>query len=227
MTSVLVPGGTGTLGRLLVSQLAEAGNDIAVLSRRRPPAGVGGSRGAGGNRGGAVAVDHRTADLATGAGLACALAGVGTVVHLASDPRRPAAVDVAGTERLTVAAAEAGVRHLVLISIVGCDVVPTSYYRAKVRAERLVLAGPVPGSVLRAIQFHEFVPTLAETLWRGRFAVLPTGMRAQFAQDSSDPGCGGHIASPSRRREPDPRRPRRRGKNIPGLARPGTVVVTT
>ena len=43
---------------------------------------------------------------------------------------------VAGTERLLAAEKTAGVRHHVLLSIVGVDRVPTGYYGAKIAQER-------------------------------------------------------------------------------------------
>ncbi|WP_213455759.1 SDR family oxidoreductase [Rhizomonospora bruguierae] len=98
---VLVTGGTGTLGRALVPLLVEAGHDTTVMSRRPGP-------------GDAVA------DLVTGDGLAAAVAGADTVVHLASSPyrRTMAEVEIGGTGRLLAAAAGAGVGHLIYVSIV-------------------------------------------------------------------------------------------------------------
>ena len=51
----------------------------------------------------------------------------------------------------------AGVSHLVFSSIVGVDVVPYSYYRAKLDSERVIEASGIPFSILRATQFHEFI----------------------------------------------------------------------
>ncbi|NUT46503.1 MAG: 3-beta hydroxysteroid dehydrogenase, partial [Saccharothrix sp.] len=61
-----------------------------------------------------------------------------------------------GTGNLLASAARAGVRHVVVLSIVGCDVVDLGYYFGKRRQEALVAAGPVPWTVLRATQFFEF-----------------------------------------------------------------------
>lgn len=132
--SILITGGTGTLGRDLVPLLPGA----SILSRT-----------AGENR--------RVADLATGAGLDAALAGIDTVIHLA-DGKDQAAV----TRTLVDAASRAGVRHLVFISIVGIDRIPFAYYTAKLAAERVVTEGPVPFTVLRTTQFHQFAAMLYE-----------------------------------------------------------------
>ncbi|RZU50990.1 nucleoside-diphosphate-sugar epimerase [Krasilnikovia cinnamomea] len=138
-TTVLVTGASGTLGAAVLSRLA--GEDVAVrpMSRRA--------------RTGWVA-----ADLATGEGLAEAVRGVDAVVHLASGAGRDSGdIDVGGTGRLVAAARAADVRHLLYVSIVGVDRVPISYYRAKLAAERIVTAGEVPWTIVRATQFPQLV----------------------------------------------------------------------
>ncbi|KAB1904530.1 NAD(P)H-binding protein [Micromonospora sp. AMSO1212t] len=167
---VLVTGATGRLGRVAVPRLRDEGFTLRAMSRR-PRTGDG--------------VEWVTADLATGAGLAEAVAGVDAVLHLASSPqRRTHDVDVLGTRRLAVAAGHAGVRHLVFVSIVGVDRVPLGYYRHKLAAEQVVAAGPVPWSVLRATQFPEFLAGLLS----GASRLGPViGDRAVLAQPV-DPG---------------------------------------
>ncbi len=154
-TTIAVVGGTGTLGRLVVAELQAAGADVRVLSRSAPQFPV---------------------DLTTGAGLAAALAGCDVVVDASNgSPRAPRAVLVDGAGRLVTAAAEAGVGHLVLASIVGVDGVPARYQQAKVAQEEVVRAGAVPWSIVRATQFHELVDAALSAL--ARFRVLPR-MRA-------------------------------------------------
>ena len=126
--TILVTGGTGTLGRPTVDLLRAAGHDVRILSR---------------STGG---------DLSTGAGLAEALDGVDTVLHLATSASKK---DVAQTERLL--AASGHVTHFVYISIVGVGTVPYSYYRAKFACEQLIEASGIPCTILRATQFHSFV----------------------------------------------------------------------
>ncbi|GAB3591618.1 NAD(P)H-binding protein [Angustibacter peucedani] len=174
MADVLVTGGTGTLGRVLVPRLVAAGHAVAVLSRHEGP-----------DVGGAA---RRTGDLATGQGVAQALHGADVVVHLASDPLHARRTDVQGTDRLVAAARAAGVRHLVFLSIVGCDRNPYPFYRAKAEVEERLLDGPLPASVLRATQFHDFVPQLASMLLRGPLMPLPKGFRSQLVdlRDVSD-----------------------------------------
>ena len=138
MTTILVTGGTGRLGRDTVPSLRARGADVRVLSRE-PSADP----------------DRRTGDLATGAGLDAALAGVDTVLHLA------AGRDQAGeTRHLVDAATRVGVTHLVFVSIIGIDDIPLAYYRDKLAAERLITAGEVPWTVFRTTQFHQLVAGL-------------------------------------------------------------------
>jgi uncharacterized protein YbjT (DUF2867 family) len=133
--TILVTGGTGILGRPTVALLTAAGHNVRILSRT-PGA-------------------HRvTGDLTTGAGLAEALTGVDTVLHLATSASKK---DVAQTQRLVTAAAAAGVTHLIYISIVGVDDVPYVYYRAKFACEQLIESSGIPFTILRATQFHSFV----------------------------------------------------------------------
>lgn len=82
-------------------------------------------------------VEWVAANVATGEGLDRVVAGVDAVVHLASATQRGANSDdvgVAGTRRLVAAGRQAGVRHLVYISIVGTDRVQLGYYRRKLAA---------------------------------------------------------------------------------------------
>ena len=65
-------------------------------------------------------------DLATGFDLPDALAGAELVVHAASDPRNAWEVDVAGTRRLVQAVDRGRLRHLVYVSIVGVDRIPSA-----------------------------------------------------------------------------------------------------
>ncbi|MFF8728702.1 SDR family oxidoreductase [Streptomyces sp. NPDC015171] len=156
MTTILVTGGTGTLGRLVTERLRADGHEVRVLSRHSRP----------------YAVDLR----AGGAGLDAALAGVETVVHCASTPRGG---DEQAARNLLAAAGRAGVDHLVYISIVGVDRVPFGYYRAKFAVERLVEESGLGWTVLRATQFHDLVVTLFEGLSKPPVMAVPAGVADQ------------------------------------------------
>jgi uncharacterized protein YbjT (DUF2867 family) len=161
VSTVLVTGGTGLLGRAVVARLTTAGHDVRVLSRTATGSGA------------------VVGDLATGSGLDAAVAGVDTVVHCASDPRDPGPVDVTGTRWLATAARRAGDPHMVYVSIVGVDRIPLPYYRAKAEAEREVALSGLPWTTLRATQFHEFTADLLERLTRLPIVLAPQGWRFQ------------------------------------------------
>ena len=131
-----VAGGTGWVGKLVVAEARRRGHEVVVISRSN---GV---------------------DLTTGTGLDDARRGVDAVIdvtNIETFSRRTATEFFATTTRALLAAeAKAGVRHHVVLSIVGVDRVDTGYYAAKLRQEQLALAGPTPATVLRATQFHEF-----------------------------------------------------------------------
>lgn len=157
---VAVVGGTGVLGRLVVAELAARGDDVLALSRSPRAALPGG-------------VAHRRLDLTSGDGLAEGLAGVEVVIDASDDRKRAQEVLVEGSRRLLRAEAEAGVRHHVAVSVVGCDRVPLAYYDAKVAQEGVVTSGPVPWSLLRATQFHTLLDWAFGSA--ARFGVVPTG----------------------------------------------------
>lgn len=135
---IAVAGGTGTVGRHVVRALATVGHDPVVLSR------------SGG-------VDVRTGD-----GLVDALSGAEVIVDVTNagttNGKEATAFFSDVATQLQHAGAAAGVRHLVVLSIVGIDRAGTGsgYYQAKLRHEEAARRGPIPVSVLRATQFHEF-----------------------------------------------------------------------
>ena len=177
-TSVLVTGGTGTLGRLLVPRLQQASCAVRVLSRgrhhveERVPAGSGPD------------VEYVTSDLGTGDGVQAAVADMEIVVHLAGGAKG----DDDKARQLVRAASRAGVRHVVFISVVGADRVPVvsgvdramfGYYAAKLAAERLIAESGLPWTTVRATQFHEFIVLVAEQLAKLPVVMSWGGVRFQ------------------------------------------------
>ncbi|MGW5423004.1 SDR family oxidoreductase [Streptomyces sp. NPDC003943] len=156
MTTILVTGGTGTLGRLVTARLRAAGHEVRVLSRRSQP----------------YAVDLREG----GPGLDTALAGVDTVVHCASTQTGG---DEKAARHLLHAAKRAGVRHLLYISIVGVDRVPFPYYKAKLAVEKLVEESGLGHTILRTTQFHDLVLRFLELSARLPVMLLPAGVADQ------------------------------------------------
>jgi uncharacterized protein YbjT (DUF2867 family) len=146
-----VLGGTGQTGREVVAELARRGHRAIALCRRAPASG-----------------EHRCVDVASREGPAEAMAGLDALVDVLQGGR-PVLVD--GVRSALAAAREAGVAHVVTLSIVGCDRVPLGYYRVKVEQEAVVREGGVPWSIVRATQFHSLLDeTFANAARRG---VLP------------------------------------------------------
>jgi uncharacterized protein YbjT (DUF2867 family) len=170
MTSpFLVTGGTGTLGRLVVPRLREAGHRVRVLSRRghEPKDGL----------------EFMIGDLATGQGIEAAVDGVETIVHLAGTAKG----DEDKTRNLVRAATRAGARHLVYISVVGADRVPVvsgadramfGYYASKRAAEQVIAGSGLPWTTLRATQFHDAMLAVARQV--ATLPVIPVAAGFRF-----------------------------------------------
>src|SRR4051812_5535040 len=135
---IAVAGATGRLGHHVVDVLRERGHEPVSMSRST---GV---------------------DVVTGEGLDEALRGVDVVIDAATGPspdeEQATAFFTASARNLQAAGERAGVRRLVVVSIIGIDRMGGGGYQAAKRVqERLAPHGPVPTSILRAAQFHEFV----------------------------------------------------------------------
>src|SRR5690242_19294624 len=121
---LLVAGGTGTAGRSVVAEAVARGHDVRILTRRDvgrpPPADAGAARRDAAGPGSAT---HVRGDLVSGSGLTAALEGVEAVVDVSNlvtaSRRRAEEFFTTGTAHLVAAAGRAGVRHHVLLSIVG------------------------------------------------------------------------------------------------------------
>jgi uncharacterized protein YbjT (DUF2867 family) len=151
---ILVTGGTGTVGRVVVKHLLDAGRPVRVLSRGRRRPGP---------------APHVTGDVRSGEGLATAIAGVDTIV-CCTDP----------VNHVVQAARQTGSRpHLVYISIVGVDRVPFGYYRRKLADEQLIRASELPWTVLRTTQFHDLIAAMLRLLAKAPVMVVPAGWSFQ------------------------------------------------
>ena len=152
---IVIIGGTGLIGRPLVGRLLAEGHDVVTAS---PSTGI---------------------DALTGAGLAQALTDAVVVVDVSNAPSFGDEAALAffrgTTTNLLEAARDAGVRHVVALSVVGTDRLQASgYFRAKLAQEQLVAAGGVPYTIVRATQFFEFLSTIADGYTRDDTVCLPT-----------------------------------------------------
>src|ERR671921_1389679 len=171
MTSpILVTGGTGTLGRLVVRRLRDAGCDVRALTRRSRETEDG--------------IEYVAGDLAKGEGIEAAVDEVETIVHLAGSAKG----DEDKARNLVRAASQAGAQHLVYISVVGADRIPIGsrvdramfgYFESKRAAEKVVENSGLPWTTLRATQFHDLLLTVARQLAKLPVAPVPAGFQIQ------------------------------------------------
>ncbi|MFG2512501.1 SDR family oxidoreductase [Streptomyces sp. NPDC048584] len=108
-------------------------------------------------------------DVISGKGLAQALVGVDTIVNVLNTPRFDAEGAISffegAIDNLTAEGRRAGVRHHIVLSIVGVgegDASEIGYYLGKVAQEKAVRSGPIPATIIRATQFQGYIPVLAD-----------------------------------------------------------------
>ncbi|MFF5078900.1 SDR family oxidoreductase [Actinoplanes sp. NPDC000266] len=151
---VAVAGGTGLIGSQVVALLRPRGHDVVVAA---PGTGV---------------------DTVSGLGVAEALAGADVVVDVTNRAVfEPAAVMeffTTSTRTLLDAGRAAGVRHHVVLSIVGADRLSyPGYLDAKAAQERLVAESGLPFTIVRATQFFENLATIGAGMAQDDVIVLP------------------------------------------------------
>jgi uncharacterized protein YbjT (DUF2867 family) len=156
---IAVAGATGRVGRHVVDVLTARGHEVVPMSRS---SGV---------------------DVVTREGLAEALAGVECIIDVASTPspeqEEATAYFTTAARNLQEFGVRAGVQRIVAVSIIGTDRFTGGYGVAKVVHEEAMLAGPIPVRILRAAQFHEFVPQLVEWGRQGEVSYVQQ-MRTQM-----------------------------------------------
>jgi uncharacterized protein YbjT (DUF2867 family) len=179
---ILVTGGTGHLGRDIVSRLKDQGHQVRVLAR---------------TPGADTAVEWIQGDLATGRGITEGVTGSDVIIHAASfSPaarrgmfrpvdfvRSPSEVDIGGTRQLLGAAGQAGVAHFLYVSIVGVQRSRVPYLRLKAAAEDVVRQSGVPYSIVAATQFYWLTDRMLGRMARLPVWPLPTALRMQPADE--------------------------------------------
>jgi uncharacterized protein YbjT (DUF2867 family) len=139
---IVVIGGSGLIGSKVVANLRQKGHEVTAAS---PRSGV---------------------NTITGEGLAEALKGAEIVMDVANSPSfedGPVMEFFTTSGRnLLAAAAVAGVRHHIALSVVGVDrCTQGGYFRAKLAQEDLIRASGIPYTIVRATQFFEFLGGIA------------------------------------------------------------------
>lgn len=167
---IAVAGATGTVGAHIAAAVRARGDEVVPLTRG---SGV---------------------DLVTGTGLPGALAGVDAVIDAANittlSGDEATRFFSAATGNLAAAARAEGVRHVVLLSIVGVDRNPHDYYAGKLAQEQVLRASGVPATIVRATQFHEFARQIAV---RAKLGPLQLAPRAR-TQPIAAAEVGAHLA---------------------------------
>jgi uncharacterized protein YbjT (DUF2867 family) len=161
---IVVIGGTGLIGTKVVNKLRQLGHAVVAAS---PSLGV---------------------NTITGEGLTEALAGAQVVVDVANAPswEDQAVLEFFETSGRNLLAAEAvaGVGHHVALSVVGTDrLLASGYFRAKMAQENLIKAASIPYTIVRATQFFEFVPGIAQFSTEGQTVRLPPAMMQPIVSD--------------------------------------------
>jgi len=187
---LVVIGGTGLIGAKIVAILRPGGHEVVAAS---PRTGV---------------------NTITGEGLSQAMAGTDVVIDVTNAPSFEAAAVreffETSSQNLLAAAAGAGVRHHVALSVVGIDRMPDNgYFRAKLAQEQLLESSGIPYSIVRATQFMEFIDAIAAANADGNTVRLSAGLFQPIAADdvarivadvAVAPPCNGivDIAGPER-----------------------------
>lgn len=145
---IVVMGGTGLIGKKLVNMLTGLGHEVTASS---PASGV---------------------NALNGEGLDEALKDATVVVDVINSPlfKGGSALEFfeAAGHNLLAAAARAGVKHHLVLSVVGTDRLQGSdYFRAKMAQENLVRQSGIPYTIVRSTQFFEFIGAIARSGIKG------------------------------------------------------------
>ena len=169
---IVVIGGTGLIGAKVVAKLTEHGHEAVPAS---PRLGI---------------------NTITGEGLAAALDGASVVVDVSNSPNFEYATALdffeTSTRNLLAAARDAGVGHVVALSVVGTQDLseggdPTKttagYFLAKVSQEAMIEASSIPYSIVHATQFFEFIKSIADDATDGGVVRVPSVLFQPMAAD--------------------------------------------
>lgn len=161
---IVVIGGNGLIGKKLVDELSKKGHEVVAASRST---GV---------------------NMITGEGLTKALANAQIVVDVANSPsfEDKAVLDFFETSSRNLLSSKeiAGVKHLIILSVVGTDRLPDcGYLRAKMAQEKLIKDSKIPYTIVRATQFFEFLSGIAQSCTEGQTVRLSPAHVQPIAAD--------------------------------------------
>lgn len=161
---IVVIGGTGLIGKKLISKLNDKGCETVAAS---PSKGI---------------------NTLTGEGLTDALKGADVVVDVSNSPsfEDKAVLEFfeTSTRNLLKTEKESGVKHHIALSIVGTELLPDSgYFRAKLAQENLIKTSHIPFTIVRATQFFEFMNSIVESNIVGQTIHAPAAFIQPIASE--------------------------------------------
>lgn len=161
---IVVLGGRGLIGAKMVEILRKKGHDVVAASTKTGVNSV------------------------TGEGLASAFKGADVVVDVTNSPSFEDNAVMHffdnSTRNILSNSAEANVKHLIALSVVGTpNLQDSGYFRAKEKQEQLIKNGKVPYTIVQATQFFEFVGGIADASERDGELHLSTAQMQPMSAD--------------------------------------------
>lgn len=151
MSTVLVTGGTGTLGRVIIDRLIAENHNVRVLSRNARPALP-------------SCVRIYIGDLLSNAILREALQNVDIIVHLATDYTNPQVVDFDSTKNLLTKIDHSNITsYFLYLSLASLeDIQSSAYAQAKLDVESLIQSSNLSGCIVRSTPFYNTILSLIQ-----------------------------------------------------------------
>jgi len=161
---IVIIGGTGLIGSKTADRLRQQGHEVIAAA---PSTGV---------------------NTITGEGLAETLENASVVIDLANSPsfEDKAVLEFFENSSRNLMSAElaAGVKHHIILSIVGAERLPDSgYMRAKIAQEAIIKASGIPFTIVHSTQFMEFLGGVAGSATVGNTVRLSPAFIQPIASD--------------------------------------------
>ena len=151
MKKILITGGTGNLGKVIVSLLTKNGSEISVLTSNDELLN-------------SKNINFINGDLTNRDSLFELKNKFDIIIHCASNPLDSDAVDIKGSQNLLETVIHDKIAHFIYISIVGVDKSSFKYYQNKHRVENFIkesdIASTDPSTSPLTIKGSSFTPPI-------------------------------------------------------------------